>query len=260
MSMRIEYNSQMYVRREENCALIEKKEYPGFTIKELLGVNNGNSKQVSIAVEKFASNSTSPDHYHIEGEECQLVLEGNGTIVIGGKVREIKAGDLVKIPTGKGHRTFTKMNETLKLLCFVTPAWTFEDTVFEKISVSDENCKIYSRRKEECEEFKTDTKESIWELIGNANGSSDKMSVAEVRIKENGSSERHLHKKAEESYYILKGQGTINIDGEERELNPGDLVKIEAGKTHQIFNHQKKNLKFLCVCTPAWTPDCTTKV
>jgi mannose-6-phosphate isomerase-like protein (cupin superfamily) len=39
---------------------------------------------------------------------------------------------------------------------------------------------------------------------------------------------------AEEFYYILQGRGTMHIDGEEKEVVPGDLVHIPAGSVHGI--------------------------
>jgi mannose-6-phosphate isomerase-like protein (cupin superfamily) len=39
---------------------------------------------------------------------------------------------------------------------------------------------------------------------------------------------------AEEFYYILKGRGLMYIDGEEKEVFPGDLVYIPPGALHGI--------------------------
>ncbi|MEM2154562.1 MAG: cupin domain-containing protein [Nitrososphaeria archaeon] len=39
---------------------------------------------------------------------------------------------------------------------------------------------------------------------------------------------------AEEFYYIIKGRGVMYIDGEEKEVFPGDLVYIPPGALHGI--------------------------
>ncbi len=44
-----------------------------------------------------------------------------------------------------------------------------------------------------------------------------------------GSTQEHYHVKTEEIYYITHGTGRIRIDGETREVKPGDAIAISAG-------------------------------
>ena len=39
---------------------------------------------------------------------------------------------------------------------------------------------------------------------------------------------------AEEFYYILQGRGVMRINGEEKEVGPGDLIYIPSGALHGI--------------------------
>lgn len=244
----------MYIQRLENCQPIE---YPKFTIREMLGEKNGNSPAISIAVEEFAPTGASPVHYHKKASECQLVLEGEGVLRVGSRKVKVTAGDLVKIPPGMVHQTTNKGSIPLKLLCLVSKAWNLEDTVFED-KVSKDEGEIYVRRQEGCAEVKGASGETIYELVGKTNGAFENFSVAMVKIEAGHASDRHFHEKGEESYLIMKGEGRINIDGEEKVLTPGDLVKIGAGKVHQIFSSTP--LEFYCVCTPAWTFEDMKKV
>jgi len=50
---------------------------------------------------------------------------------------------------------------------------------------------------------------------------------------------------AEEFYYILKGRGIMYIDGEEKEVYPGDLIYIPPGALHGIKVVGEATLHFL---------------
>ncbi len=254
-------NAELYIRSKEDCFKIDAGN--GLNIYELLGKQNGNSDTLSIALEDFAPEGSSPAHYHSKAEEFQVILEGNGKLVIGNETRTVTKGDFVRIPSGARHQTFNEdQKKSLKLCCFLTPSWTFEDSIFteELPSIQQEKIEIYMRRKENCFEINAGQGETIYELLGKENGSSENISIALVEIDAGCSSEAHLHPKSEESYIITEGKGRLVIDGQTRFVTCNDLVKIPMGKVHQIFNDMKETLKLLCVCTPAWTPDCYIKV
>ena len=96
--------------------------------------------------------------------------------------------------------------------------------------------------------------EIIFELIGEQeqSGGTSKHSLAEVTIPPGKASSLHFHKKSEETYYILEGEGWMRIDQQEFSLQPGQACLIEPGEQHQIKNQGKNDLKFLAVCAPAW--------
>jgi mannose-6-phosphate isomerase-like protein (cupin superfamily) len=99
--------------------------------------------------------------------------------------------------------------------------------------------------------------ETVFELVGSAahSGSARLHSVAHILIPPGKSSSAHYHKYAEETYYILSGQGRMLVDGQEYSLSPGQACLIHAPEMHQIFNDGMVDLEFLAVCAPAWTPD-----
>ncbi|MCD6333990.1 MAG: cupin domain-containing protein [Candidatus Latescibacteria bacterium] len=45
--------------------------------------------------------------------------------------------------------------------------------------------------------------------------------------------EQHYHKKTTEFYYVLKGEGTLVLDGDRVALDPGTLVMIRPGTRHR---------------------------
>ena len=49
----------------------------------------------------------------------------------------------------------------------------------------------------------------------------------------------HYHKRATELYYVLKGEGKVVLDGEEREVRPGTMVHIPAGVVHGAIGQMR---------------------
>lgn len=99
--------------------------------------------------------------------------------------------------------------------------------------------------------------EIIFELIGKQklSGGTSKHSLAQVIIPPGKSSALHYHKKSEETYFILEGEGWMRIDQREFSLQPGQACLIEPGEQHQIINQGKTDLEFLAICAPAWVPE-----
>jgi mannose-6-phosphate isomerase-like protein (cupin superfamily) len=97
--------------------------------------------------------------------------------------------------------------------------------------------------------------ESIQELLGIQAGGAQSHSLAMVTIQPGKGSEPHFHKKSDESYLILSGRASMQINNEHFELGVGEAVLIEPMDIHQITNHSDENLVFLAACVPAWQPD-----
>src|ERR1700704_1883655 len=54
-------------------------------------------------------------------------------------------------------------------------------------------------------------------------------SLAEATLEVEQATERHYHRVTEEIYFVLKGQGKMEVDGETTHVRPGDAVLIPAG-------------------------------
>ncbi|MCB9367249.1 MAG: cupin domain-containing protein [Calditrichaeota bacterium] len=62
-----------------------------------------------------------------------------------------------------------------------------------------------------------------------------------------------LHKlRTSEVYYILKGRGKMELEGEETEVGPGDTIYIAPYSTQRITGLGPEDLEFLCIVDPAW--------
>lgn len=62
--------------------------------------------------------------------------------------------------------------------------------------------------------------------------------------------EPHAHKIQEQIYYILDGEGLMEIEEEKSVVGPGDYVFIPPGIRHAIYNTGLGDLTFLVITTP----------
>ncbi len=99
--------------------------------------------------------------------------------------------------------------------------------------------------------------EVVYEFVGapTSLGGAAHHSVAEIVIRPGGCSRPHAHLRSEETYYVLRGEGRLTIDGREHRVQPGDAVWIEPGERHQIVNDRHDDLVFLAVSAPPWSED-----
>jgi mannose-6-phosphate isomerase-like protein (cupin superfamily) len=61
----------------------------------------------------------------------------------------------------------------------------------------------------------------------------------------------HYHKRMTEIYYILEGEGQIELDGERHEVRPGDAILIKPQCRHRAIGR----LRVLNVPVPAFDPE-----
>lgn len=105
--------------------------------------------------------------------------------------------------------------------------------------------------------FKTKDGSEIRELLAYRNSCIRQQSLAEARLPSGGSTTPHLHPRTEEIYYILAGQGRMQIADEVCNVGPGDAIAIPPGARHQITNTGAETLRFLCCCAPPYEHDDT---
>jgi len=99
--------------------------------------------------------------------------------------------------------------------------------------------------------FTTADGSRIRSILDATNAPVQNQSLAEAFLPATGSTQRHYHRLSEEFYFILEGGGTMEIDGERREVVSGDAILIPPGAWHQIT--ASTDLRFLCCCAPPYS-------
>jgi len=100
--------------------------------------------------------------------------------------------------------------------------------------------------------FTTKDGSEIRELLAHRNSAIRNQSLAEARLPVGASTQEHYHPKAEEIYYITHGTARMRIEGELRDVKPGDAIAIPHGKKHKLWNTGTEVLRLLCCCAPAY--------
>jgi quercetin dioxygenase-like cupin family protein len=113
------------------------------------------------------------------------------------------------------------------------------------------------RNLEAAEPFTTKDGSTIRELIGLPTSALVRnQSLAEASLAPGQSTERHYHRVSEEIYLLLDGGGLMEVDGDAREVGPGDAVLIPPGAWHTL-RAGADGARLLCMCAPPYTHDDT---
>lgn len=72
--------------------------------------------------------------------------------------------------------------------------------------------------------------------------------VRDLTLRGYSSIGEHLHLGDEELYYVISGEGTMIVDGEEQPVGPGDVVLTKSGSRHALQNNGESDLRILVVC------------
>ena len=103
--------------------------------------------------------------------------------------------------------------------------------------------------------FTTKDGSQIRSILDLSNAPVKNQSLAEANLSKGGATDRHFHRQSEEFYFLLEGDGLMEIDGEFRLVVAGDGILIPAGTWHQIST--TNGVRFLCCCSPPYSHDDT---
>lgn len=109
------------------------------------------------------------------------------------------------------------------------------------------------RNLEDAESFTTKDGSTIRELLGLPTSALVRnQSLAEATLAAGQATQRHYHARSEEIYFLLDGGGVMEVDGDTREVGPGDAVLIPPGAWHTL-SAGPAGARLLCMCAPAYT-------
>jgi len=84
-----------------------------------------------------------------------------------------------------------------------------------------------------------------WHLVRN-----DALSVIEERMAPKTAEQRHCHLRARQFFYVLTGELTLEVEGEEHLLRPNEGLEIAPERVHQAFNRGQQDVRFLVTSQP----------
>jgi len=107
------------------------------------------------------------------------------------------------------------------------------------------------------EEFTTLDGSRVVALVRPEREGSGNLSLARATVGPGRSTHRHRHGQSEEIYYVLQGEGALEIAARIERVRPGDARLIPAGAEHRITCMSEEPLVILCACSPPYQDDDT---
>lgn len=95
--------------------------YPELRSKTLVNTDNATINLQSGNVDK---------HIHAKTDEIQYIIEGSGSMWLGGELKEFKPGTLLIIPKGTPHAGAVVTNGPVKAIAIKIPPQAKDDIVF----------------------------------------------------------------------------------------------------------------------------------
>ena len=97
----------------------------------------------------------------------------------------------------------------------------------------------------------------VYELINPKNTLVKNVNLTLVTVNPKREAEKHYHKITEELYYILEGNGYVEIGEECFEIKKGDAIFVPPKVFHKLINKSNVPLKVLVIDSPPYSPDDT---
>lgn len=85
----------------------------------------------------------------------------------------------------------------------------------------------------------------VYKLQDNKFGNN--LTLSSTFLRANQKTNGHAHTGQEEVYMFIDGEGEMQIDDERFPVKAGDVVCIEDGEFHRVFNTGHLGLYFVCV-------------
>jgi mannose-6-phosphate isomerase-like protein (cupin superfamily) len=98
------------------------------TIRELYHPDSSPVKGFSVAEAEVAAGMETDAHVHKKSQEIYYILEGAGTMMLGGHSFKVKTGDAILITPGTPHYIKADDGAVIRILCICSPAYMHDDT------------------------------------------------------------------------------------------------------------------------------------
>lgn len=92
----------------------------------------------------------------------------------------------------------------------------------------------------------------IRELVRPERQGSRHLSLAAATIAPGQSTIRHRHRLSEEIYFVLSGEGVVEVAARLHQVRTGDAVLIPPGTEHRATCMGDMPLHLLCACSPPY--------
>lgn len=172
------------------------------------------------------NNGTMGGHAH-PTDEIYIVLSGTGYVVVNGKNKAVRAGDVIAIPPNEWHTMMCTDRDEAPFL-WAALWWEHIGPPIPQEALKTIHVRRFEKEKAQAAHGGTILAAPVVpDLLqcpfGHAYG----------YVENGGVMEEHAHPTVE-IYVVYEGNGTIVIDGEEAPIGPGDVIAIPSNAQHSL--------------------------
>jgi len=89
------------------------------------------------------------------------------------------------------------------------------------------------------------------QLLSPYNSDAANVTITRVRVQPGVTQPRHSHENSEQIWCALFGTGKLLLDGNKtKRFSAGDVVRIEKGEVHGLYNDGKEYFEYMSVTSP----------
>ncbi len=227
----------------------------GFT--ELIGRNDLASNFLYLHAGKIHPKSGIGHHFHHSIEEMFVILDGEAEFTVNGRTSTIKAPAIVPCKMGDSHAIYNHTDEPLTWLNFAVStikargdAYDLNDT--REGAVKDD-IPVFVSSRLETEKLRSNTPEyeesdiNFRRILGPEVFSSDWHHVDHLQVAAGSSSNPRKMEGFEEVYYVVKGNGKVNINGQDADISTHEAFYTSLGEEIAISNNGNEDLELLVI-------------
>src|ERR1700736_1467706 len=111
--------------------------------------------------------------------------------------------------------------------------------------MSKDKGRLESVSRETAEHYRWGNQCDGWHLVKDKN-----LSVIEEFVPPGAAEVRHYHQKAQQFFYILAGEGMMEVEGRSTLVPAGSGIRILPGVRHQLSNPSSEPARFLVISQP----------
>ncbi|MDQ6421756.1 cupin domain-containing protein [Paenibacillus sp. LHD-117] len=89
-----------------------------------------------------------------------------------------------------------------------------------------------------------------WHLVNN-----DDLSIIHERMPPGTKETRHYHNRSRQFFFVLSGMATVEMNGEQFEVEAQEGLEVPPLTPHQVFNRTNDDIEFLVVSQPTTKGD-----
>ncbi|HEX7014714.1 MAG TPA: cupin domain-containing protein, partial [Cyclobacteriaceae bacterium] len=227
----------------------------GFT--QLIGRDELAANFLYLHAGSIAPKSGIGHHFHHSIEEMYVILNGEAEFTVNGRTSKIKAPAIVPCKMGDSHAIYNPSSESIRWLNFAVSRVKGKGDAFDlgdaRVGAKLDPTPVFVSGRLEHEKLKPNTPAYPAEgvlyrrILGPDVFSTDWSYVDHLVISANSSTDAHSLKGVEEVYYVIKGSGSLTINGSKTTVKADDAFYGKLGETLILSNEGKDDLEVLVI-------------